>query len=238
MPTASERAALEAERWRGIASRWSPDEVPDLYRDRPPAEHAVVVFYDPVEDLERRTSEWEFAMARPHLDELARFASSLAEAEGRAWADDVPDLAVRAYEGRRLLLSDRIAHWAVPWLDAVGRRYPGRGGAVRDRDTILEIADEMRIAPALSGTEGLVVPGEDAFGPIVIDTPLDRLLQSLWSGEVMLEAADSPEAGHYRAVAERWRSVAHAHAGSARLWLDLAARADRTAEAVGAAAGD
>jgi hypothetical protein len=142
---------------------------------------------------------------------------------------------MRAYETRRLLLADRIAHWAVPWLDAVARWYPERGDwAVGDRDTILEIADEMRIAPALTGSEGLVVPGEDAFGPIVADVPLRRYLHSLWSGEVLLAPAiDPPGAALYEAARDRWASLADEHPGSAQLWLDLANRADQTAGALG-----
>jgi hypothetical protein len=211
----------------------------NIYDDVAPSELAVVAFYDPMDDLERRTSDWGFALERPHLDKLARFASSLADAEGRAWADGVPDLAMRAYETRRLLLADRIAHWAVPWLDAVARWYPERGDwAVGDRDTILEIADEMRIAPALTGSEGLVVPGEDAFGPIVADVPLQHLLQSLWSGDVTFgTAAAEPQPllrGRYAAAGQRWRALAEAHPGSARLWFDLADRADRTAATLGA----
>jgi hypothetical protein len=235
MPTASERAADEAERWHGIASRWSPQQMPDIYEDVAPSELAVVAFYDPMDDLERRTSDWGFALKRPHLDELSRFASFLAEAEARAWAGDVPDLAVRAYESRRLLLGDRITHWAVPWLDAVARWYPERGEtARRDRDTILEIADEMRIAPALTGSEGLVVPGEDAFGPIVADVPLNRYLHSLWSGEVLLAPAiDPPDVALYEAARDRWASLADGHSGSAQLWLDLANRADQTAGSLG-----
>jgi hypothetical protein len=235
MPTASERAADETERWRGIASRWSPQQAPDVYEDVAPSEQEVVVFFDPMDDLERRTSDWGLALKRPHLDELSRFASSLAEAEARAWADDVPDLAVRAYESRRLLLGDRLAHWAVPWLDAVARWYSDRSEtALRDRDTILEIADEMRIAPALTGSEGLVVPGEDAFGPIVADVPLDRYLHSLWSGEVLLAPAiDPPGAALYEAARDRWGSLADKHPGSAQLWLDLAHRAGQTAGALG-----
>ena len=234
MPTASEGASTEAGRWRGIAARWSPQQVPDVYADVPPSEHAVVAFFDPNEDLERRITDWGFAMQRPHLDELARFAASLAEAEREAWEGDIPDLAVRTYETRRLLVGDRIAHWGVPWLDAVGRSYQElRSAAVDDRDTILAIADEMRIAPVLSGSEGLVVPGEDAFGPIVADVPLHVLLRSVWSGDVLLRTSNEPAgAEQYEAAAERWRSLAEDHPGSARLWLDLANRAEHTARSL------
>ena len=234
MPTASERASAEAGRWRGIAARWSPQQVPDIYADVPPSEHAVVAFFDPNGDLERRTTDWGFAMQRPHLDELARFAASLAEAEREAWEGDVPDLALRAYETRRLLVGDRIAHWAVPWLDAVGRSNQDlRAAAKNDRDTILAIADEMRIAPALSGSEGMVVPGEDTFGPIVADVPLHLFLRSLWSGDVLLRTSNEPVgAEQYEAAAERWRSLAEGHPGSARLWLDLANRAEHTARSL------
>ena len=121
----------------------------------------------------------------------------------------------------------------TPWLDAVGRSYQElRSAAVDDRDTILAIADEMRIAPALSGSEGLVVPGEDAFGPIVADVPLHVLLRSLWSGDVVLASIEPAGAEQHEAAAERWRSLAEDHPGSARLWLDLANRAEHTARSL------
>ena len=249
MPTASERSATEAERWRGLSHRWSPERVPDIYADLPPAEHAVVGRYDPADDLRRRTADWGFTLRRPHLDELARFAAELADAEGRAWAEDVPDLAMQAYDTGRQLVGDRIAHWAVPWLDAVSHGYPDVT-AVRDRDTILDLGDEMRIAPALTGSEGLAVPGEDAFGPIETQEPLPRHLCSLWTGQVLLGidpaiSKDLPReldptrlaepasrealSTRYETAAQRWRSSAGAHPGSAALWLDLGKRADRTA---------
>lgn len=249
MPTASERSFTEAERWRGLSHRWSPESVPDIYADLPPGEHAVVASYDPADDLRRRSADWGFTLRRPHLDELARFAAELADAEGRAWAEDVPDLAMQAYDARRRLVGDRIAHWAVPWLDAVGQGYP-KVEAVRDRDTILVLGDEMRIAPALTGSEGLAVPGEDTFGPIEPQEPLPRHLCSVWSGRVLLGTGQGIAKGlpreldptrlaepgfrralsaRYEAAAGRWRSLAEAHPGSAALWLDLGHRADRTA---------
>ncbi len=252
MPTASERSATEAERWRGLSHRWSPERIPEIYADLPPAEHAVVAGYDPADDLRRRAADWGFTLRRPHLDELARFAAELAEAEGRAWAEDVPDLAMQAYDTRRRLVGDRIVHWAVPWLDAVGRGYPDVAG-VGDRDTILDLGDEMRIAPALTGSEGLAVPGEDAFGPIEPQEPLPRHLCSLWSGQVLLGtdhaiSQDLPReldptrlaepgfgealSARYETAAGRWRSLAGAHPGSAALWLDLGNRADRTAHSL------
>ncbi|GMQ86502.1 MAG: hypothetical protein BMS9Abin07_2081 [Acidimicrobiia bacterium] len=248
MPTASERSAAEAEFWRGLCHRWRPESAPDIYADLPPGEHAVVLFYDPAGDLRRRTADWGFTLSRPHLDELARFAATLAETEAGAWADDVPDLAMHAYDSRRLLLGDRIAHWAVPWLDAVGRAYP-ETAAKRDRDAILELGDAMRIAPALTGSEGLSVPGEDTFGPLEATEPLARHLCSLWSGRVLLDGDEGISKGpareldairvaepafrealatRYETAARRWRVLAEAHPGSAALWRDLGNRAEHT----------
>ena len=177
-------------------------------------------------------------MERPHLDVLSRFAAGLATAERAAWRDDVPDIAMRAYDSRRLLIGERIAHWAVPWLDAVVRRYPDQAkAATTDRDFILDLSDELRIAPAETGSEGLVVPGEDAYGPLEFDAPLRRRLRSLWSGVVLLgiaidtESVESLQAAH-EAAADRWRRLASGRHGSARLWLDLAARAERTASEI------
>jgi hypothetical protein len=99
----------------------------------------------------------------------------------------------------------------------------------------------------------LTAPGEDAFGPVVIDVPPATLLRSVWSGDVLLASAITSIRGGdvatrptlsdrligepsfraaasvwYERASRRWRSMADAHPGSAALWRDLALRADRT----------
>lgn len=243
MPTASERSFVEARRWNGLAKRWTQDETPAIWEDRPPTEKAVIRYFDPVEDLEEKASRSNYELEDTSLPSLARFAAELADSEGRHWASGDADLATRAYEARRFLVGDRIIHWAVPWLDAVGRCYPDlREDAHRDRDFLLEVADEMRVEPVMPGQEGLVLEGEDAFGRIELIDDKARWLSSLWSGHLILKATWESlrsEGGEptieemsllYEAAASRWRGVARRHAGSAQIWSDLAARAGRTAD--------
>lgn len=208
MPTASEHARAEGARWERLASDWA---------DSPASEKSIVVFYDPHADLERRGLVWGHRFGDDSLSSLAMFAAGLCHAEADAWESDSPDVSTRAYEDRRFLLGDRIIHWAVPWLDAVGAR--------QDRDFLLELGDEMKVAPLLPGREGLQASGEDSFGPV------DKgpgVIESLWSGAVVLDPPPDP-AGHYRTAASRWEALAAAHPGSAQLWTDLAARASDTA---------
>lgn len=241
MPTASERSFTEARRWRDLAERWIPDRMPRIWDDRPPTEKAVVVYHDPIEDLLNKARRWELVLEDGSLPTLALFAAELAASEGRHWGAGDGDLATRAYEARRFLVGDRIVHWAVPWLDAVGRCYPDtREDAHADRDFLLGVSDEMRIEPLVPGREGLVIEGEDAFGRIEMVDGIDRWLSSLWSGHVMLGAtwaslrseADEPSNGElallYEVAARRWREIAERHPGSAQIWVDLAARATRT----------
>jgi len=241
MPTASERSFTEARRWSGLAKRWARDETPTFWDDRPPTEKAVIRYFDPVEDLATKAERSGHELEDSSLPSLARFAADLAESEGHHWANGDADLATRAYEARRFLVGDRIIHWAVPWLDAVGRCYPDlREDAHADRDLLLEIADEMRVAPVIPGQEGLVLDGEDAFGRIELVDDLRRWLSSLWSGHLTLQATWESlrsEGGEpalddlallYEAATSRWRGVAGKHPGSAQIWLDLSARARRT----------
>jgi hypothetical protein len=228
--------------------------VPDLYDDLPPAERNVVVFFDPSDDLADRDRREDLELDRPHLDRLAGAAARLAGAEADAWERDVPDLAMRAFEARRLLFADRIVHWAVPWLDTVGRCHPAhRQAAHAGRDALLAIGDELRVDPDLGGAEGRRPPGEDGFGPVDQAAPEERRLLSLWSGAVLMRAtlrslrgdATLPDraldpawlapgpfrtdlADLYDIASARWSAMAEAHAGTARLWLDLAARARAT----------
>lgn len=231
MPTATERALAEKELWIGLADHWSLEAVPDLWADRSPIEVDVVLYYDPAEDLNRKTREWGHQLPENDLSSLASFAAGLAVAEADGWETGARDIATRAYEARRFLLADRIVHWAVPWLDTVGHGYAiHRRAAHADRDVLLALADEARVAPLIPGHEGIHVDGEDSYGPI------DHLVQvladwsrSLWSGGIVLNA-DSPSelAELFRNAAKRWAELANQHHGSAQLWMDLSQRAMRS----------
>jgi hypothetical protein len=110
------------------------------------------------------------------------------------------------------------------------------------------MGDRLRPAPVLTGAEGLTAPGEDGYGPTAVDVDLSRFLRTVWSGSVVLEATVASLTGvagssidevarHdlatlYEVAAARWRGFAERHPGSARLWLDLGARAERTAAVV------
>lgn len=255
--SAAAAADREAEFWADLARRWSPTARPEQWSDRAARELDVVVFYDPADDLERRARRWGHSPSGHGLDDLALFAAGLARAEAEAWRDDRADVAVRAFEERRFLFADRILHWAVPWLGTMGRGYPDvREDAHGCRDGLLRLADVMRPAPRLTGAEGLHPAGQDGFGPVALDVPLSRWLDSLWSGSLVLHAtvrsmtpverssrsldlaldlADLTGdlahdlATHYEVNATRWYGLAGRHPGSAALWLDLGDRAANTA---------
>ena len=181
----------------------------------------------------KRASDWGYDLPNVDLSTLATFAAGLASAEAEGWEQDKPDLATRAYESRRFLLGDRIIHWAVPWLDAIGRHYPEHLDAAHsDRNMLLDLADEARVAPALPGREGIRVSGEDSYGPMDLNQPQEKWLDSLWSGTVLL--GDEYEstmdlAVLYRGEAERWSAMATDHPGAAEVWGDLSLRATATA---------
>lgn len=237
-PGAAARAAdRETGFWAELAERWSPSSRPEPWSDRPALEVDVVVFHDPAGELDRRAARWGHTLDGHGLDALARFAAGLANAEAEAWRFDQPDIATRAFEERRFLVADRILHWAVPWLDTMGRRHPPvRVDAGADRDGLLDLAESMRPAPRLTGSEGVYPAGEDAYGPVRVDVPLSRWLASLWSGALLPHGDERPRDGsrddalaaHYGAEAMRWHRLAAAHPGSAALWLDLGERAART----------
>lgn len=215
-----------------VGARWEEKGESAGWVGRSPTELATVVFFDPATDLDRRAGHWGHRLAAHDLSAIARFAAGLAQAEAEAWESDQPDIATRAYEARRRLLGDRLIHWAVPWLDAVVQAFPGRASqAGEDRDLLLRIGDEMRVAPESMRAEGLVAPEEDSFGPLVVDVSIEDLVTSLWSGLVLLlPASVEPGLGaRYVKAARSWRDLAEHHSGSAALWLDLAARAERTA---------
>jgi hypothetical protein len=249
MPTASETAAAEAEVWSGIADRtWE-------LADTPPTERAVVGHFDPAPDLDERGDRWGYSFESYDLSDVARFGAGLAAAEAAAWEGGAPDVATRAYAERRFLLSDRVLHWAVPWLDAVGRCYPDlRAVAHSDRDALLVLGDHHRPAPGLAEGEGVYPAGEDALGPVA-ELELNDAVASLWGGAVVLRAtlrsitgrdlgpsaptlseveeAREPLGIYYGVVAARWRRLAGEHPGSAALWSALARRAEHTASRFG-----
>lgn len=255
MPTkpdspAATAAQLEAELWASLAS--SANAIASEWDDVPPTEFDVVGF-DPTGDLERRTRAWGHILPDLGVAELCRFAAGLALAEADGWRDDHPQLATRAYEDRRFLVSDRILHWAVPWLDMAGRCVPSiRTSALEVRDELLDIADALRPAPVLvAGSEGLHLPGEDSYGPtsdmglgtlrcgvLLLRATIRSLTgdpqrsRSLLESDLAEDSFRETFATLFDVACARWRGVATLHPGSAQLWLDLAARAERTASAV------
>jgi hypothetical protein len=249
---ADSTADEESHFWTGLAVRWRGISWDDL----PATEGDVVRFHDPRHDLLRRAAAWGYDLGLGDLADLARLAGALARAEAEAWRADEPHLATRALEERRFLIGDRILHWAVPYLDAVGRCYPDmREFAHRDRDDLLVLGERMRLAPALVGREGVAAPGEDSFGPIELPGELEEQLLSVWSGLVVLRATLNSMRGRrleerhveegwlrepefrsdlatlYEVAGRRWSGLADSYPGTARLWRDLAERARRTSAA-------
>jgi len=249
----------EARAWADLAARWRQADHPDLWADLPGTEAAIVRFFDPVTDIDRRARVWAYQPVTYDFSDLSRFSAGLALAEADAWREDRPHIATKAYEDRRFLISDRLIHWAVPWLDAVARRAGAEAAdAEAAKSSLLEIGDRLRLAPALVGSEGLVVPGFDAFGPFDSGAGLAKTLPSLWSGAVLsgqdlgairhavvtarevpvdwLQSADTRKllAAFYRDSAGRWDTLAAHHAGTAQLWRDLSHRAERTAQMLNA----
>lgn len=240
MRTASERATEERDFWVGLAQHWNRDTSAELWSDRRPSEKAVVIFHDPREDLNRRATRWNHQLPGTDLASIALFAAGLAAAEADSWDRDIGDIATRAYEDRRFLVGDRLIHWAIPWLDTVGRCYSAYEALAHgDRNDLLHLAEEMRVAPALAGQEGLSLEGEDSYGPVEM-TPGPQWLRSLWSGALILDPT-APSTGEtlgpdlrliYDSSGMRWSGFATRYEGSARLWLDLADRARRTVAAI------
>lgn len=237
-----------------VARRWTEDAHFAVWSDLPATERSVVGFFDPTDDLGKRMAAWGYQPGWFDLSDLTRFAAGLAQAESSAWAEGRYHIATRAYAERRFLVGDRVLHWAVPWLLAVARSHVDRREEARTTaERLLALGDALRPAPALSGSEGLVVPGFDGFGPLEPDAPMHDFLMSLWSGSVLLagdlsrvrharlvhrtldrgwlgdRATRSGLIAHYLTEARRWDALAAAHPGTAQLWRDLSNRAASTA---------
>ena len=244
-PPAAAAAFGEAEKWAAVAARWHPDRNAEIWADVPARETAVIPEVDPGADLGRRALRWGYPMERGDLSDLALFAAALATTEGEAWEAGNGSLATQAYEDRRFLAGDRIVPWAVPWLRAVARCFPSnREDATAAGVALLDMGERHRLAPALAGSEGLVAPGHDGYGPHDEPVGLARRLGSLWGGMVVFhrslcsltgdkvsrgEWPQSPEADDavatwYEVAAARWERLAEHYPGTATYWLDLAAR--------------
>lgn len=251
---AAHSAHSEASTWLEIARAWSARDHPAVWCDVPGAEASVVGLYDPRDDLLGRMKAWGYPSEALDLADLARFAAGLAQAEAEAWTDDRAHVATQAYADRRFLLGDRILHWAVPWLEMVSRWYPESADQAHEsRRQLLELGDRHRPAPAMSGTEGLVVPGFDGLGPLDSGVTLAELMLSVWSGVVLsipqlsemrhtrlIQRVVEPQwlhdtkiSGHlgsaYRDAARGWDRLTTDHPGSSQLWRDLGHRARQTA---------
>ena len=231
MPTRSEgndpatfAAVREAAAWERIAAL-----IEGSFPDGGPTEASVVRFHDPRPDLEARAARWSYTPETGSIAEVARLAGGLALAEAEARRDGRADVALAAFVERRNLVGDRLVHWAVPWLRAVSI-HPGDDPGTAAR-MLLETVDPLRPAPAAGGTEGLFPPGEDSYGPVEPGLPVSELLESVWSGIAASDPGHAPNraAHEFEAAAIGWRRLATQYGGTARLWLDLAGRAERTA---------
>ena len=230
-PEANDPATLaatsEAAAWERIVAL-----IEGTFPEGGPTEASVVRFHDPRLDLEARAARWGFSPGTGSLVEIARFAGGLALAEAEARRNGDADIALAAFVERRHLVGDRLLHWAVPWLLAVSAGPQDDAGTAAK--TLLELADRLRPVPAAGGTEGLFPPGEDSYGPVEPPAPVDQLVRSVWSGMAAFDPGEGPErdGAEFEAVAPMWRRLAADYRGTARLWLDLADRAERTAQLV------
>ncbi len=247
--SAAETARAEARLWVGIVE-WVEEVC--VARPDPGPREADVTGYDASFDLNRRAARWGHRLGSMDLADLARFAAGLAVSEAEAWEGLDAIVATQAFESRRFLFSDRVVHWAVPWTDGAGRCHlPVREPAHSIRDGLLALGDRLRPAPLMTGDEGLHPPGEDSLGPLPDSIEAVDLLASLQSGTVIFEATAASLVGSphsrrfapeelddsrlrrdlislYQVAAARWTVMAESHPGTARLWRDLARRAEWT----------
>ena len=230
--SAADAAAAEAASWIKLSADWSPDRRAEIWSIRSASERSVIPQVDPRADLERRARRWSYPLGDGDLADLARLAAALARTEAEMWAAGDGVVATQAYEERRFLAGDRIVPWAVPWLRAVAEHYSNlRRETDASISILLETGELHRLAPVLTGEEGLNAPGHDGYGPADAPAGLADRLNSLWGGLVVFQpqSADDPVA-RYAVAADEWRSLANRYPGTARYWFDLARRAELTAE--------
>lgn len=240
--------AGEATRWMrvtrlssALAARGSMPE---------PYELGIVGGFDPTRALVSVMEQWDYRPRTLLLPELVRFGGYLAAISADAAENSDVATARRARTARRRLLADRIVHWAVPWLDAIVRSEPEVAMAAREaRDILLGLAETHRAAPVPEGSEGLLVPGFDGYGPI--HTDLADTLSTLRCGDVLgepvLESIGLGLSGytlplttnqalalgrHFLTVQQRWDYLAGRAPGSSQYWRDLAGRARLTTQRV------
>ncbi len=243
----------EAAAWASLAERWGPDRHSDIWDDLPAIEARVIPEVDPCADLAKRAARWSYPLGHGDLSDLALFAAALASTEGNAWRQEDRIVATQAFEERRFLAADRVLPWAIPWLRAVARCFPeSRETAEDSAAVLLDIGDRRRPAPALTGTEGLFLPGCDSFGPADLPTATPDRITSLWGGLVVFRRSLESITGAavpvrrveetwledigmidtivtwYEVTELRWRRLADRHPGTARLWQELANRAQQT----------
>ncbi len=238
----------EATRWmrvaRASAALAARGSMPD------PHELGIVGGFDPTRVLVSSMEQWDYRPRSLTLPELARFGGYLAaiSADATTRGDDAG--ARRADIVRRRLLADRVVHWAVPWLDAIVRSEPAVAAAAQEaRNLLLGLAETHQAAPVPKGSEGLLVPGFDSYGPI--NTDLSDSLATLRCGDVLgrpvlesiglgingyavpLTAHQALALGrHFMTVQRRWDYLAGRAPGSSQYWRDLAGRARLTTQRV------
>jgi hypothetical protein len=220
---ASESAAREADEWIELADHL--DAVVEL--GAPAATERTLTGFDPTDDLARRTRRWSHALLDQSARALSAYAAGLARAESAAWIRDDPVVATQALSDRRFLFGDRMVHWIVPWLLP---HVLGEAAVSKTADSIvnrmLVLGDKHRPAPALTGTEGLFPPGHDSIGPL----PDSVDPSSLLSGWVMVDGATNDIGRVYEEASLTWAKLAAGHPGTARLWLDMASRAETSSQ--------
>ncbi len=215
--TAAGSASGEAEFWRAAAESLS--DIQESVGSE--LTEMAVTGFDPRPDLARRARRWSHRFDDHSAVSLTAFAAGLAEVESGAWERDDPIIATQALSDRRFLFGDRIVHWLVPVLLAIAEDSVAASALAGE---LLDLGDRHRPAPALTGSEGLYPPGHDSIGPIVESLDGAPLLNGWITDRVHIEL--------FRQAGERWRTCAEQHPGTARLWLDLAARCDASAARV------
>lgn len=207
-----------------------------------PIEVAIVGGFDPADLLQAAMALWDFRPRTLHLPEILRFGSYLAAIRADAKLVGDERVATRSNVALRRLLADRIVHWAVPWLDAIVRSEPAVAAMARDaRDVLLRLGEEHRAAPVPEGSEGLLVPGFDGYGPVhaelgdalatlrcgdVLGEPVLRQIGLVGPLTVPLTPHQSLALGrHFELVQQRWDLLASRYPGSEQYWRDLAGRA-------------
>ena len=222
--SASDTASAEVDDWAWIASL--AEDLADV--SAVPATEQALTGFDPTDDLARRTRGWMYSLPDNTLAELARFAGGLAQAEASAWERDDPSVATRALSDRRFLFGDRIVHWAVPWALAHSDAT-AHGTATADGKALtarlLTLGEHHRPAPEMSGGEGLHPPGTDSIGPIAQGAEACSLL----AGWVLTEPTRARNRDQFVTASATWKELAETYPGTARLWMDMSARAQRSA---------